>query len=78
MVNKPIVGGEYWVGTHDDITERRLAERKSASVAEQESRRAKIDAAIQSFRGEIETVLRTVGNSAETEIDRSGTVVIFK
>jgi NO-binding membrane sensor protein with MHYT domain len=64
VVNKPIAGGEYWVGTHDDITERRMAERRSASVAEQENRRATIDAAIQSFRGEIETVLKTVGDSA--------------
>jgi PAS domain-containing protein len=29
VVNKPIHGGEYWVGTHDDITERRLAEKKT-------------------------------------------------
>ncbi len=64
VVNKPIIGGEYWVGTHDDITERRMAERRSAAVAEQENRRATIDHAIQSFRGEIETVLKTVGSSA--------------
>ena len=63
VVNKPIVGGEYWVGTHDDITERRLAERKSASLAEQEDRRATIEAAIQSFRESIETVLKTVRDS---------------
>jgi methyl-accepting chemotaxis protein len=63
VVNKPIVGGDYWVGTHDDITERRLAERKSASLAEQEERRAAIEAAIQSFRESIETVLKTVGDS---------------
>ena len=23
VVNKPIAGGKYWVGTHDDITEHR-------------------------------------------------------
>ncbi len=63
VVNKPIVGGRYWIGTHDDITERRLAERKSASLAEQEERRATIDAAIQSFRESIEAVLKTVSDS---------------
>jgi NO-binding membrane sensor protein with MHYT domain/methyl-accepting chemotaxis protein len=64
VVNKPIAGGQYWVGTHDDITERRMAERKSASEAEQEKRRANIDAAIQTFRDDIETVLKTVSDSA--------------
>ena len=63
VVNKPIDGGEYWVGTHDDITERRLAEKKSALLAEQEERRAKIDAAIESFRETIATVIRTVSES---------------
>ena len=63
VVNKPIDGGEYWVGTHDDITERRLAEKKSALLAEQEERRAKIDAAIKSFRETIATVIRTVSES---------------
>jgi methyl-accepting chemotaxis protein len=62
VVNKPIPGGAYWVGTHDDITERRLAERKSASAAEQESRRAVIDSAISSFRESIEAALKTVAD----------------
>ena len=79
VVNKPIVGGMYWVGTHDDITERRLAEKKSASLAEQEQRRAAIDAAIRSFRESIETVLKTVGDSTvamrstATELSSSST-----
>ena len=64
VINRPIAGGEYWVGTHDDITERRLAERKNASIAEQEERRATIDAAILSFRESIETVLKTVSGNA--------------
>jgi methyl-accepting chemotaxis protein len=63
VVNRPITGGQYWVGTHDDITERRMAERKSASLAEQEDRRAAVDAAIQSFRDNVETVLKAVGDS---------------
>lgn len=63
VVNKPIDGGEYWVGTHDDITERHLAEKKSVLLAQQEERRAKIEAAIESFRETIATVIKTVSNS---------------
>jgi methyl-accepting chemotaxis protein len=62
VVNKPIDGGEYWVGTHDDITERRLAEKKSLLLGQQEERRAKIEAAIESFR-QTTTVIKTVSNS---------------
>jgi NO-binding membrane sensor protein with MHYT domain/methyl-accepting chemotaxis protein len=64
VINKPIDGGAYWVGTHDDITERRLAERKTASLAEQEERRAVIEAAIRSFRASIDALLRTQSESA--------------
>src|SRR5262249_22958069 len=28
VVNRPIPGSDYWVGVHDDITERRLVERR--------------------------------------------------
>lgn len=63
VVNKAIDGGEYWVGTHDDITERRLAEKKSLLLAQQEERRAKIEAAIESFRETIATVIKTVSDS---------------
>src|SRR5262249_12374925 len=40
VVNRPIPGSIYWVGTHDDITERRSAERRNALLDEQEARRA--------------------------------------
>jgi methyl-accepting chemotaxis protein len=63
VVNKPIPGGTYWVGTHDDITERRLAERRNASLAEQEARRAIVDDAIRSFRESVDAVLKTVAES---------------
>jgi methyl-accepting chemotaxis protein len=66
VVNKPIEGGEYWVGTHDDITERRLAEKKSVLLAQQEERRAKIEAAIETFRETIAAVIKTVSDSAAT------------
>jgi methyl-accepting chemotaxis protein len=62
VINRPIAGG-FWIGTHEDITERRRAERQSVTLAEQEARRAFIDAAIQSFRESVETVLRTVSDS---------------
>ena len=64
VINRPIPGTEYWVATHDDITERRAAERKSVSITEQETRRAAVDTAILSFRKDVEAVLRTVAESA--------------
>jgi NO-binding membrane sensor protein with MHYT domain/methyl-accepting chemotaxis protein len=63
VVNRAIPGGAYWVGTHDDITERRSAERKTALLDEQEVRRAVIDQAILWFRQSVEGVLKTVGDS---------------
>jgi methyl-accepting chemotaxis protein len=64
VVNRPIAVGNYWVGTHDDITERRRAESQSASLAEQQERRASVDAAILAFRDGVEAALATVGASA--------------
>jgi methyl-accepting chemotaxis protein len=63
VVNRAIPGGKYWVGTHDDITERRSAEHKSALLGEQEARRAVVDDAIVWFRGTVEGVLKTVTDS---------------
>jgi len=56
VVNRAIPGSRYWVGTHDDITERRLAERKSAQLGEQEARRAVVEEAIAWFREGVEGV----------------------
>jgi methyl-accepting chemotaxis protein len=64
VTNRPIPGGEYFVGTHEDITERQRAERQSISLAQQEQRRASVEAAIQSFRKSVEAALRTVSDSA--------------
>jgi NO-binding membrane sensor protein with MHYT domain/methyl-accepting chemotaxis protein len=64
VVNKPIPGGKYWVGTHDDITERLTTERKSAALAEQDQRRTTVEAAIQDFRESVEIGLKTVSDSA--------------
>src|ERR1700728_394755 len=63
VVNRPIPGSIYWVGTHDDITERRGAERKSALLDEQEVRRAAIDEAIAWSRQSIEGILKPVADS---------------
>ena len=63
VVNRAIPGGGYWVGTHDDITERLSAEQKSAQLSEQEARRAVVDDAIVWFRGSVEGVLKTVTES---------------
>jgi methyl-accepting chemotaxis protein len=64
VVNKPIPGGKYWVGTHDDITDRLTSERRSAALAEQEHRRAEIERAIQPFREGVEVVLNAISESA--------------
>jgi methyl-accepting chemotaxis protein len=63
VVNRAISGGEFWLGTHHDITARRAAERKSAQLSEQESRRAIMEEAIAWFRGSVEGVLQTVTES---------------
>jgi methyl-accepting chemotaxis protein len=59
----PMAGGG-WVATHEDITERYTLEEQRNSMAAEESRRASIDAAISSFRTRVETVLKTVNDSA--------------
>ncbi len=64
VVNRPIPGGNYWVGTHDDITERLTSERKSAARAEQDHRRATVETAILSFRESVQIGLKTVADGA--------------
>jgi PAS domain S-box-containing protein len=63
VVNRPIKGGQYWIGTHDDITERIHAERKSAAMSEQERRRMEIETEIRAFRESVAAVLQTVTES---------------
>ncbi len=60
IVNQPLAGGG-WLATHEDITERRAADRQRTSMQEQEARRAAIDAALATFRERVESVLATVG-----------------
>jgi len=62
--NHPIKGGG-WIGTHEDITERRQAVDQQAVMQQQEERRAVIEDAISAFRKRAESLLQTVGDCAE-------------
>ena len=63
VINRPMADGG-WVATHEDITERRDAERERASMQEQQQRRAMIEQAIAAFRQRVEDHLRTVTDGA--------------
>jgi len=63
ITNHPIEGGG-WITTHEDITERRAAEKRRIASEQHESRRAATEAAIAEFRAGAETLLRTVTDSA--------------
>jgi methyl-accepting chemotaxis protein len=62
-INQPMPGGG-WVSTHEDITEQRQLEKQRDEMAEQQRRRGAIDAVISAFRSQIETSIKTFGNSA--------------
>jgi len=64
VTNRPMAGGG-WVATHEDITERRDAERERISMQEQQQQRAAIDQAISAFRRRIEDHLKTVAEGAK-------------
>jgi len=53
-----------WLVTHEDITDRQRRNRERERAAEQEARRAAIEAAIAAFRGRVEAMLTTVGDHA--------------
>ena len=61
--NEPLPGGG-WVSTHEDVTEQRRAEQERAAINDQEQRRAVTDAAIASFRPQVERLLSSVSDSA--------------
>jgi methyl-accepting chemotaxis protein len=61
ITNRPMADGG-WVATHNDVTEQRHAELQRTTMAEHESRRAKVEAAIASFRERVESVLKAVGH----------------
>ena len=66
VVNRPIAGQPFWLGTHDDISDRIQAERQSTFLLEHERRRVFIESEIKGFREGVERVLQTVGDSAST------------
>jgi methyl-accepting chemotaxis protein len=53
VINRAMAGGG-WVGSHEDITERRDAELERAAMQEQQQRRAMIEQAIAAFRRRVE------------------------
>jgi len=61
--NRPLPDGG-WVSTHEDVTEQRRAEEERAAIRDQERRRAAIDAAMSSFRPQVEALLGSVSKSA--------------
>jgi methyl-accepting chemotaxis protein len=65
VINRPMADGG-WVATHEDITERRDAERERVSMQEQQQRRAVIEQAIAAFRQRVEDHLKTVAEGART------------
>src|ERR1039458_7157235 len=66
VMNHPMKGGG-WIGTHEDITERRQAEQQRTTMQQQEERRTIIENAISAFRERAENVLRTVARNVAKE-----------
>jgi PAS domain S-box-containing protein len=64
VTNHPMKGGG-WIGTHEDITERRQAEQKTMVMQQNEQRRATIEDAISAFRLRAEDLLKIVADSAD-------------
>jgi len=63
VINRPMPGGG-WVATHENITERRDAERERVSMQEQQRQRVAVEQAISAFRRRVEDHLRTVTDGA--------------
>src|SRR5512143_2106705 len=59
------MAGGRWAATHEDITERRDAERERVSMQEQQQRRTIIEQAIFVFRQRVEDHLKTVAEGAK-------------
>jgi methyl-accepting chemotaxis protein len=61
--NHPMKDGG-WIGTHEDITERREAQEQRTAARQQEERRVVVENAILAFRTRAETLLQIVAESA--------------
>jgi methyl-accepting chemotaxis protein len=73
IINRPMSDGG-WVATHEDITDRRDAERERISMQEQQQRRTMIEQAIASFRQRVEDHLKTVAEGAKAMRSTAGTL----
>jgi len=63
LVSRPLRSGG-WLATHTDVTDQLKAETERDSLRRRDDRRRKSDVAISAFRLRVETVLKTVGQSA--------------
>jgi methyl-accepting chemotaxis protein len=63
VTNHPMKDGG-WIGTHEDITERRQTELQRDAMQQQEGRRAAIESAISTFRSHADALLQSVAKSA--------------
>ena len=75
VTNHPMKGGG-WIGTHEDITERRNTELQRDLMQQQESRRAIVEQAISEFRNQAENLLQSAAESAS--VMRSTASNMFK
>ena len=63
-VNLPMPGGG-WITTHEDVTEQHQLEQQRDTMTAQEGRRATVESAISAFRERMDTVLKSVSESAD-------------
>jgi methyl-accepting chemotaxis protein len=66
VVNRPIPGAPYWIGSHEDISDQLRVERERTAMDEQRDRRASVESAITNFRDTVATVLSTLSDSTAT------------
>jgi methyl-accepting chemotaxis protein len=75
VTNHPMHDGG-WIGTHEDITERRQTELQRDTMQMQEARRTVVENAISVFRNHAESLLQTVTDSAS--VMRATAATLFK
>ena len=63
MIFRPLMDGG-WLSTHYDVTQQHAAEKERDSLRQREERRRVVDGQIASFRARVESVLKTVEQSA--------------
>ena len=63
-VNLPVPGGG-WITTHEDVTEQHQLELQRDTMTAQEIRRATVESAISAFRDRMDSVLKSVSESAD-------------